>query len=374
MSWGGFAVAAALLAFMLVQEGASTPSAAPEDGSGQLATAVELSSLPMDQNPGETSPVYRVSALRRGAVIQASKKEVRFRLRGIADWTLTAGSLAVVRSTVVPHEVELVSGRIDVEVVPDRSSDKLNERVMIVAGRSRISVHGTVFSVTRDDEQVVVDVMRGVVAVSDAVYQGQASGRLVVGPQRATFSPKDGSFQSSEPMPAVDKDAKSATASEAKTAERPESGEGHAGQPADPLANEKKSVSAAAHPAPANKDAVSSESTAADAANKDEAPSTDGTENVPKEEEAPKKLSIDQARAMVLGCLYAGRDKDNPADLRVTVSSRVDLKLDTAGKVSAVRFTPPLKPELQQRCGGALFAQHIDGAGSASFNIRFAPR
>jgi hypothetical protein len=86
------------------------------------------------------------------------------------------------------------------------------------------------------------------------------------------------------------------------------------------------------------------------------------------------KLSVDQARAIVLACIYASSDGDAPSDVRVTVSSRVSVKLGEAGDVRAVRFSPPLKPALQQRCGGALFGKSIDAPGAASFRIHFAPR
>ncbi|MBW2528788.1 MAG: hypothetical protein JRI23_31725 [Deltaproteobacteria bacterium] len=59
----------------------------------------------------------------------------------------------------------------------------------------------------------------------------------------------------------------------------------------------------------------------------------------------------------------------------MTISSTVQIRLDADRRVMSVRFMPPLKPDLQQRCAGTVLGKRVDHDGpSAQFHVQFSPR
>jgi hypothetical protein len=87
----------------------------------------------------------------------------------------------------------------------------------------------------------------------------------------------------------------------------------------------------------------------------------------------PAKLSIAAARSLLVGCLSADLNDSDPA-LRVTVSSEVRVRLGLDGRVTALRFDPPLRLDLQERCGGLLYGMELDAPSDASFEVDFKAR
>ena len=71
---------------------------------------------------------------------------------------------------------------------------------------------------------------------------------------------------------------------------------------------------------------------------------------------------------MVTACLEAAmRSADGTM---VTIGSEVSATLDAEGKVASVRFSPPLRPDLQTRCSGSLWGRAIESAGGrVSFSV-----
>ncbi|MFP6686651.1 MAG: FecR family protein, partial [Polyangiaceae bacterium] len=357
--WLVFAAAAAFVVVMLSQQGAGRdPSTDGGRRASISAQAVDLRTVPYQQADGEGVPVYRVAALRSGVVVESQTEPVRFRLDGVVTWTLAPKTRVRVRSMSAPHEIVLERGSVFAEVKPQLGSDELNETFAVIAGTSRVAVHGTVFSVQRDGDRVIVEVTRGAVSVGPVAARGPTTGRLLVGPARAAFTTEQGRLAADQSLPVAHVPAGADLAQEAAPVrDQPQP---VAASPSESDASSVRVALPTTRPVMAARDV---ETDADDAGAVDDARDNEPDARDRKAELEPPaepKMSIDQARAMVLACLNSNRDAGQPSDLQVTVSSEVSVKLDDAGKIRAVRFSPPLKPSLQQHCGGALFGQRPD--------------
>jgi ferric-dicitrate binding protein FerR (iron transport regulator) len=80
--------------------------------------------------------------------------------------------------------IALTEGSVHAEVEPQADG----EAFAVEVGHTRVAVHGTSFTVTRDADHVVVEVAHGSVAVGPTGYRGSTQGWLLVGPDRARFS------------------------------------------------------------------------------------------------------------------------------------------------------------------------------------------
>ncbi len=373
--WLVFAAAAAFVVVMLSQQGAGQDPSTDGDRRASIsAQAVDLRTVPSQQADGEGVPVYRVAALRAGVVVESQAEPVRFRLDGVVTWTLAPKTRVRVRTVkTAPHEIVLERGSVFAEVKPQLGSNELNETFAVIAGTSRVAVHGTVFSVQRDGDRVLVEVTRGAVSVGPVAARGPTTGRLLVGPARAAFTTEQGRLAADQSFPVAHAPAGADLDQEAAPVS--DQLQPVAASPSEPDASSARVTLPRTRPVMAARDvetdADGDDADAVDDARDNEPDARDREAEL--DPPAEPKMSIDQARAMVLACLNSNRDGGQPSDLQVTVSSEVSVKLDDAGKIRAVRFSPPLKPSLQQHWGGALFGQRLDAQGAASFRIHFAP-
>ena len=79
--------------------------------------------------------------------------------------------------------VALSRGSLHADVTPRTEG----EVFAVEVERTRIAVHGTSFTVSREGDRVIVDVAHGSVAVGPVGHPGATHGWLVVGPDRASF-------------------------------------------------------------------------------------------------------------------------------------------------------------------------------------------
>ncbi len=110
----------------------------------------------------ESAPVVRGDSLTTGSELAAAANSVAVEHANHAHWTLLPDSRAVVTRNGSVIELDLQSGSVDVEVVPQ----PVAETFVVLAANVRVAVHGTKFRVTRASEHVEVTVSEGVVAVS----------------------------------------------------------------------------------------------------------------------------------------------------------------------------------------------------------------
>lgn len=277
---------------------------------GATSSERDAAALPKIEALG--APALAVSALKPGTEVVAEDEPLRFGIAGVVAWTLAPGSVAVVDTTSVPHTIRLRRGHVDAEVNPDRPGQPL-EAFAVVAGATRVAVRGTVFSVTRKADRVRVSVSRGKVAVGPTGANEPA--QLVESPGHADF--------------------------ELTSGERLERAEPSAAPGPAPPAD----TSATEPPPPATPPAP---------------------EHV--------LLTVGEARAKMLGCLQGALGRAQAGEPKITVRSQVTVVTSGEGNVTAVRFNPPLRPDLQRTCGGMLFGQRLRPAGEASFSIQLSNR
>jgi hypothetical protein len=352
-----FAIAAAALVMLIAGQRGPSPTPAPV-----VSPVVDVSQLPASRESANALPSYLATAIPQQAAIESGDEPLRFVVPQVASWVLAPGSRAIVKSTGTTNALELERGAIYAEVVPRHDSDAMIEAMIIECGGTRVAVHGTVFSVERIGDRVVVDVTRGIVTVGPAGHRGATTGLLLSSPARAAFSAKDGHL-----------------------VERYESSEGAQSQPATSSRDSAAQAVPAARDAVAAADALRDEKASADSPQaKDDRPAPSApraeaqpeqakTEEPRESPKAPRRLTLDEARAIMVACLSSDVTSGDPST-RVTVSTQITVQLDGDGNVTTVRFDPPLRPDLQQRCGGALFGRLIEGSGSVSFRILFATR
>jgi hypothetical protein len=325
-AWGSvaaFAAVAAALVMIIAGQGEGNRSLERPDP----ARAVDLSRLPTHRESADELPTYMVAAMRPRSVVESQGLPLRFSLPGVATWWLEPHSRVVVETVSVPHVIELEQGTVHAEVVPREESNELVESFAVQAASTRVAVHGTVFSVSRDHDRVTVEVTRGSVTVGPARHRGITTGHLLTSPAIAAFG-LDG-LPIADPAASVrpaGPDPATARAPEPSTPSRSAS-----------LAGAAPSGSAKSEP-----------------------------------EVEPSLLTADLARGLVMGCLRERWRATTSDDTRVALASRVTVTRGTDGHVGAVRFEPPLTRDLQSACAGALFGQRMPDAGSITFSIQLS--
>jgi hypothetical protein len=344
-----FAAAAAALAMLVANQRGPNP-VAPE----REARLVHVTELPLVHGRGDARVSYLASAIPRSSAIESGDEPLRFVIPEVASWVLDKESRIVVHGGGAIHRMRLERGTVTAQVVPRHDDDGLVEAFVVEAGGTRVAVHGTVFSVALVADRVIVEVTEGMVSVGRAGYRGTTTGMLLASPARAAFSSGDGRFVELLPRPSADDEP----SDEDKVAPR---------QSGSPSIDE--DPTRAARPSDKGASSVQTNQTPADAPprepRKTAAPA-------PVEPKALPPIGLDRARAIMVACLSADTAAREGA-VQVTVSTQITVQLDDDKLVSSLRFAPPLRTDLQQRCGGALFGRPFDVEGrSASFRIHFA--
>lgn len=286
-------------------------------------------------------------SLHPGDVIDAADAPLTFSHEGAAAWTLAPGGRVVVRSIGkdgLGHIVELERGSIHAEVTPREPAEGLVEAFAVEVENTRVAVHGTAFSVTRDEERVIVDVEHGAVAVGPKGHVGVTTGHLLIGPKRASFSLDGGRLASVLPRAAAAAPPLVAAAPSAPPIE-----------PTDPAPGAAAPVAAREAHAPGPVHAL------AQRAAPPEPPA-------PLVASAPALLSVASVRASLARCfekVYEG----GSASVEVSISSTLHIVRKGDGSVQSARFDPPLKPAFQVCAGSALAGRFAEGEGAIDIPI-----
>lgn len=337
-----FAAAAAVLA-LGIGSVARTQASAPAPAS--VAASVEVDGNAFPVVAGGTD--LAVDALRVGDVIDTGGESVTFSLPGSVRWTLAPASRAVVRAVAggagTGHVLALERGAIGAEVVPRPASEGLVEAFAVEVGQTRIAVHGTAFRVMKLDDDVLVEVEHGAVAVGPVGNPGSTTGHLLIGPARARFSLDGG--RTAALLPAI------VAAAPAVGAVVP--AETHPVRIDEPSARVSP-VRPGGLPdvrSPSSPTALAVVEAPAPVASSVAAPSLP----------APEFLTAAAVRASLVRCFEQVRDPGG-ASLTTSVSSSFRMRLRGDGTIAAARFDPPLKPELQACAAGLLAGSFADGS------------
>ncbi|MEZ4294525.1 MAG: FecR family protein [Polyangiaceae bacterium] len=357
-----FAAAAAIVPIALSLGGSPAGGAR----TGDDVRAVDVASI--GRAPGETgsAPARDLTALRRGDAVEASDGEVTFADAGKVRWTLSPESRLVVRSPVpqsgVGHVVQLTRGSVRVEVQPDLVKNGLVDVLAVEVGNTRIAVHGTVFTVTLRDGEVLVDVEHGVVTVGPAGAKGATTGYQLPAGSRAAFS-LDGARRARW-LPKTP--AKPAEPVAAVVAPPPDVAVGPAPVvPPAPVDDDTPSLldpppAPSVKPGPAV--AARPASTANPAAPPDPAPAVTAPE--------PPKVTMNAGtvQAGLLRCFRQAHPAISADGPRLTASSTFTLKIRADGSVEGAQFSPPL-PSIQGCAAFVWSGRFTPGASSYTLSI-----
>ncbi len=279
MSWLLAALALGVLGLVLAEL-----LVAPESGDDAAFVAEEAapieSGTPTD---GETLEV--------GERIVAKDRPVTVKHRGLAEWMLAPGSASEIKALRPAVVVQLQSGLLSAHVVPSARS----ESFVVEAGGLRVSVRGTVFSVERVGEHVLVEVKEGTVAVAQL---GDAEETLLVGPASGRF---------------LSTGERAGTALHTK---------GRVKRRSAPIEPDNQ----------VNAPAASSPNTAAD------------LQQEPTFEEVERGLSV--VEASLGSCL--GKHTGRGEAVTLSLKTRVTLKVQPDGTLGRYRFVPPLAPTVAE--------------------------
>ncbi|WP_438023189.1 FecR domain-containing protein [Sorangium sp. So ce233] len=359
----GFAAAAAAIAFAILAAGRSAPPVAVTSAPPR---ARDLAEIP--RAPGAADDLdFR--ALRPGDSIETAAYAVSFADVGSVRWTLLPNSRAVVRAVGaagVGHVVALERGSVRADVVTRAPEEGLVEAFAVEVDGTRVAVHGTLFTVTRLDGRVEVDVEHGTVAVGPAAYRGATTAHLLVGPSRGTFS-LDGGRDARLLQRPAEHDSAPAVASPAPAppsalprpataGARPSSGPAavaaaaaHEDEPAAPAASSiaEPIASPPTEPAP-----IAAAPSASEPAAVEPVPE-------PQPASAPPALTPASVQSTLSSC-FARETAGGSSLIRRSIVSTLRVSVRPDGSVAGVRFDPPLRPALQA-CAEGLYRGRFEG-------------
>jgi hypothetical protein len=289
----------------------------------------------------------QLAALEVGEVAETTGRAAQYDKPGVVSLALAPNSRFEVVANDLDREasggvtVNLARGSIHAEVTP-RS---FGEVFAVEVERTRIAVHGTSFTVTREGNTVIVDVAHGSVAVGPVGHRGATHGWLVVGPNRAAFS-LDGAREAVWFAPPDER----AVAVVEHTAEP------HLVTATDPhSARAKRPVTVpmrvdAALPPPRGENNAS---TASKGSAWGEGGAIEG--RTPSEQEAAESTSI-------IRQLAACYEKQASAlGFRFSIESSLKLTISPNGAIREGLFTPPLSPTLMSCADKAIGGAHFPG-------------
>jgi hypothetical protein len=320
---------------------------------------VDLAAAPRAAGQAGQRGELDLHALRPGDVIEAAQGEaalargVTISDPGVVRWTLAPGGRAVVREisargAPARHVIALERGSLQAEVTPRDPSEGLVEAFTVEVGRTRVAVHGTRFTATRRDDEVEVEVHRGIVAVGPAGDAGATTARILIAPSRAVFS-LDGGRTARLLDPSLSPSPAAPAAPVALELPPPATAQ------ALTLASQGAPVAPhAAAPRPPSPVAPAA-TLPADAGAASASPSS------------PPPLTPASVRASLAGCFASRRPAGSPS-VHTSIVSTMRVSVRGDGSVAAVRFDPPLRPELQA-CAQLLYAGRFSEATAREIAI-----
>ncbi|MGE5783055.1 MAG: FecR family protein [Myxococcales bacterium] len=120
------------------------------------------------------------NAIELGEVLEADTQSLTIRHAGIATWRLSAPGRVRILERGARITVSLEQGRIEAEVVPQSQP----EVFAVEIERTRVAVHGTVFSVERRDDKAAIAVSEGSVRLGTSDQRGSTQGQILSAPAR----------------------------------------------------------------------------------------------------------------------------------------------------------------------------------------------
>jgi len=240
-----------------------------------------------------------------GQELEAGREPLVVNHPGVAKWTLAPGGRARLAAKGTYLTIHLDQGHLDADVIP---SSQL-ESFAVETGALRVAVHGTSFSVSRENGSVEVAVTAGTVVVGSLAMPGHTEGTVLHAPERRMFSADSAPLL--EPAP-----VRGRTASESGLVPRSKA-------LASPSARSASAVYESDRPEPA----ASAEVSLPDHPSRVEVES-----------------ALDTVRAATARCFADAKGGDPSRDSRVMVrvDTELTVTLSPSGIISGAVFDPPI--------------------------------
>jgi len=357
-AWGAMAGLAALAAaFALFAGRGSRPSAdAPASGAGvqveqaPLASSSDgVSTIAAKLGKGEVrvgaagaTKVAATGRIGRGGVAETADARVVWEA-GRATWLLEEDSRVTVKAE-APLILALERGAVEAQVQPVPNG----EAFAVDVGELRVAVHGTHLRVAREAGHVTVDLSEGVVSIGRPPRTGSTYGTLVVAPAHVELELGDvaGSLVVTHEIgfvrPAVTFGALLASSDVVAPP-----------APSTPVTVPAGTVQPATHPLSALAGGGPAQARPGHATQAPSAPAVD-----PQAQET--------IAAAVRMC---AADAPHSSEVKVTVSSTLELTVGDDGFVRAARFNPPLAPEIQSCASNAIYKTRFADAGVRTIDL-----
>jgi hypothetical protein len=143
-----------------------------------------------DRMPLSVHGITLGDSLVAGDMVESKGRSLSYEKAGLVTFTVAPASriqlVAAEQIGAGPGAVtiSLAEGSVHAEVQPQPEG----EAFAVEVGRTRVAVHGTSFTVSREGDRVKVEVAHGSVAVGPTGHRGSTQGWLLVGPDQAIFS------------------------------------------------------------------------------------------------------------------------------------------------------------------------------------------
>jgi hypothetical protein len=312
---------------------------------GSSARTVNAPALSQTRSAAASSPKVtstELATLEVGEVLETTGRAVHYDKPGVVSLALAPNSRFEVVANDLEREgsggvtVNLERGSIHAEVTPR----PFGEVFAVEVERTRIAVHGTSFTVTREGNRVIVDVAHGSVAVGPVGHRGATHGWLVVGPNRAAFS-LDGAREATWFAPPEEPAVTVVERAAEPHSETVDARSARAKRPAPPIR-----IDAAAPASRGQNNAQTSKSSGWG-----EGGNIDGRN--PSEQEAAESASI----VRQLAACY--EKQASALGFGFSVESSLKLTILSTGAIREGVFTPPLSPTLMSCADKAIGGAHF---------------
>jgi hypothetical protein len=312
--------------------------------------------------------------------VESGEEPISFARAGDVRFTLAPKSRAViVAESAAPARtvVALERGAIRAEVEPRDPTEGIIDAFVVEAGRTRIAVRGTAFSVARSEDSIDVDVEHGTVAVGPAGRAGVLVATSLVGPARASFS-LDGVRLTTLPASprALFESAATPTPSEPialAPAAAPSEPETLPRSPSAAPPPSESSPSVHARPsAPAAPSATEPPAPAPSSPAAETSPPPAPPPPAPAEPQAPAFLTPASIKAGVERCfnqIYSSRQ----TQVKLSIASTMRIQVRADGTVQSANFSPPLAPNFQICAGSAIAGRFKSGPQTLTIPVTFGP-
>ncbi|MDB4992815.1 MAG: hypothetical protein JWM74_247 [Myxococcaceae bacterium] len=270
-------------------------------------------------------------------------------------WSLEATTHVAVRRAESPLVLALDHGAVEAQVTPVPNGEAFAIDVDLPSGpnarRLRIAVHGTHFRVAREGTHVTIDLTEGILSIGTPPRSGSTYGTLVNAPAHVDIDLTNPVVQVDHDLAHVRPATPPALASGGSLA-----AQGAHVDPAQPQVTPPSAAGDHSHETQGTPQGIVSSPAAAGSP-----PIAQGAADAHAEQTVTTAV-----KACALKHLRA-------ADVRVTVSSKLSLRVGDDGLVTFARFDPPLAPAAQSCAAASIYKTRFPRGGAFEIPIEVAP-